>query len=81
TTINPIATFVLDGAAIANFVKLQRLFFRWKQQTLASEARVSLATVQRVERGVRVRPTQLRKIAVALRQPEDEFLRTRVRPT
>ena len=80
-TIDPSATFVLDGAAIANFVKLQRLFFRWKQQTLASEARVSLATVQRVESGVRVRPAQLRKIAVALRQSEDEFLRPRVRPT
>lgn len=81
TTIDPTTTFVLDGAAIANFVKLQRLIFRWKQQTLASEARVSLATVQCVERGVRVRPAQLRKIAVALRQPEDEFLRQRVRPT
>lgn len=81
TTIDPSATFVLNGAAIANFVKLQRLFFRWKQQTLASEAGVSLATVQRVERGVRVRPAQLRKIAVALRQPEDEFLRSRMRPT
>lgn len=81
TTIDPSATFVLDGAAIANFVKLQRMFFRWKQQTLACEARVSLATVQRVERGIRVRPAQLRKIAVALRQPEDEFLRPRMRPT
>lgn len=81
TTIDPSATFVLDCAAIANFVKLQRLFFRWKQQTLASEARVSLATVQRVGRGVRVRPSQLRKLAIALRQPEDEFLRPRVRPT
>lgn len=81
TTIDPSMTFVLDGAAIANFVKLQRLFFRWKQQTLASEARVSLATVQRVERGVQVRPAQLRKLAVALRQPEDEFLRPRMRPT
>lgn len=81
TTIDPSATFVLDSAAIANFVKLQRLFFRWKQQTLASEARVSLATVQRAERGVQVRPAQLRKLAIALRQPEDEFLRPRVRPT
>jgi transcriptional regulator with XRE-family HTH domain len=81
TMTDPLATFVLDGAAIANFVKLQRLFFGWKQEMLASEARVSLATVQRVERGVRVRPAQLRKLAVALRQPEDEFLRERVRPT
>jgi len=74
-------TFTLDGEAIANFVRLQRMFFGWKQDMLASEADVSLATVQRVERGVRVRPAQLRRIAKALRQPEDEFLRERVRPT
>lgn len=74
-------TFIMDGAAIANFVKLQRTFFQWKQETLASIAGVSLATVQRVEQGVRVRPAQLRKLAVALGQPEDVFLKERVRPT
>jgi transcriptional regulator with XRE-family HTH domain len=81
TTIEPGKTFKLDGAAIANFVKLQRLLFGWKQDMLASMAGVSLATVQRVERGIKVRPAQLRKIAKALRQPEDEFLRERIRPT
>lgn len=73
--------FFLDGAAIANFVRLQRALFGWKQQMLASEAGVSLATIARVECGARVRPAQLRKIAVALRKPEDEFLRERTRPT
>lgn len=74
-------TFTMDPAAIASFVKLQRGFFGWKQEMLASEAGVSLATVQRVERGVRVRPLQLRKLALGLRRPEDEFLRDRMRPT
>lgn len=74
-------TFHLDGAAIANFVKLQRSIYGWKQDTLASLAGVSLATVQRIERGIRVRPAQLRKLAVALNQPEDTFLKERVRPT
>jgi transcriptional regulator with XRE-family HTH domain len=81
TTIEPGETLKLDGDAIANFVKLQRHIFGWKQDILASMADVSLATVQRVERGIKVRPAQLRKIAKALRQPEDEFLRERVRPT
>lgn len=74
-------TFTLDSKAIANFVKLQRLFLGWKQETLASMAGVSLATVQRVERGVRVRPAQLRKLAVALHQPADTFTKERPRPT
>lgn len=74
-------TFTLDPASIANFVKLQRRIWGWKQQALASEAGVSLATIQRIERGERVRPAQLRKLAIAFRRPEDEFLRERVRPT
>src|SRR6185369_11919862 len=81
TSIEAGTTFTLDGASIANFVKLQRLFFGWKQDMLASVAGVSLATVQRVERGIRVRPAQLRKLAAALGQAEDEFLRERIRPT
>ena len=80
-TIDTPETFFLDPAGIANFVKLQRRIFGWKQDTLASEAGVSLATIGRVERGLRVRPSQLRKLAIALRRPEDEFLRERVRPT
>ena len=80
TTDNP-ETFKLDPPAIANFVKLQRRFFGWKQDMLASEAGVSLATVQRVERGARVRSSVLRKLAAGLRRPEDEFVRERLRPT
>lgn len=77
----PGTPLTLDAAAIANFVKVQRLFYGWKQDMLASMAEVSLSTVQRVERGKRVRPAQLRKLAAALGQPEDELLRERVRPT
>lgn len=80
-TVEPLETFVLDEAAIANIVKLQRTFNGWKQDMLAAEAGVSLATVSRVERGQKVRPAQLRKLARALGKPEDEFERERVRPT
>jgi transcriptional regulator with XRE-family HTH domain len=80
-TVDSFETFVLDEAAIANFVKLQRTFNGWKQDMLAAEAGVSLATVSRVERGQKVRPAQLRKLARALGKPEDEFVRQRVRPT
>lgn len=80
-TVEPLETFVLDEAAIANFVKLQRTFNGWKQDMLAAEAGVSLATVSRVERGQKVRPAQLRKLARALGKPDDEFVRERVRPT
>ncbi|WP_221795217.1 helix-turn-helix domain-containing protein [Aquisediminimonas sediminicola] len=48
---------------------------------LAAEAGVSLATVSRVERGLKVRPAQLRKLARALGKPENEFLRERVCPS
>jgi transcriptional regulator with XRE-family HTH domain len=47
----------------------------WKQDTLASLAEVSLSTVQRVERGETVRPTQLSKLAVALKRAPDAFTR------
>jgi len=80
-TVEPLETFVLDEAAIANFVRLQRTFNGWKQDMLAAEAGVSLATVSRVERGLKVRPAQLRKLAQALGKPEDEFLRARIRPS
>ncbi|MFB0876020.1 MULTISPECIES: helix-turn-helix domain-containing protein, partial [unclassified Sphingobium] len=80
-TVDSFETFMLDEAAIANFVKLQRTFNGWKQDMLAAEAGVSLATVSRVERGQKVRPAQLRKLARALGKPEDEFVRQRVRPT
>lgn len=80
-TDEPLEPFVLDEAAIANFVKLQRTIYGWKQDMLAAEASVSLATVSRVERGQKVRPAQLRKLAHALGKPEDEFVRERVRPS
>ncbi|GAA4772655.1 hypothetical protein GCM10023219_19810 [Stakelama sediminis] len=79
--VSPLETFKLDEAAIANFVKLQRTIYGWKQDMLAAEAGVSLATVSRIERGVKVRETQLRKIARALGKPEDEFLRAHIRPS
>lgn len=81
-TMNPDPqTFNLDSAVIANFVRLQRGFWHWKQATLASQAGISLRTVERIERGEMASPSLLRKLAVALRLPEDEFLRLRTRPT
>lgn len=74
-------SFNLDGAAIANFVRLQRVFWHWKQATLASQAGISLRTVERIERGEMASPNVLRKLAVALRLPEDEFLRPLTRPS
>ncbi|MEL7708273.1 helix-turn-helix transcriptional regulator [Citromicrobium bathyomarinum] len=58
---------------IANFVRMQRGFYRWKQQTLASKAGVSLSTVQRVERGDKVTDQSLEKLAIALNQDEGAF--------
>lgn len=81
TTGSPPESFTLSETAIANFVKLQRKIYGWKQDMLAAEAGVSLATVSRVERGLKVRDAQLRKIASALGKSEDEFLRARVRPS
>lgn len=81
TTNQDTQTFILDGAAIANFVRLQRKFLHWKQDTLASQAGISLRTVERIERGETVSPSVLRKLALALRLPENEFLRSRTRPT
>jgi transcriptional regulator with XRE-family HTH domain len=57
--------------SIAFFVKTQRGFRYWKQQTLAAMAGVSLSTIERVERGEPVTPKSLRKIATALGFPAD----------
>jgi hypothetical protein len=38
-------TFILNGAAIANFVRLQRRIWHWKQATITSQASISLRTV------------------------------------
>ena len=63
---------------IAGFIKLQRLFYSWKQDTLAAMAGVSLSTLQRVERGEPVRRASLEKLALALQQPMDAFTAPRV---
>jgi transcriptional regulator with XRE-family HTH domain len=57
--------------SIAFFVKTQRGFRYWKQQTLAAMAGISLSTIERVERGEPVAPNSLRKIATALGFPAD----------
>lgn len=38
-------------ATIAFFVRLQRGMMGWKKETLAGFARVSLSTIERIERG------------------------------
>ena len=63
---------------IAAFVKLQRAFYGWKRETLAALAKVSLSTVERVERGETVRASSLEKLALALNQPHDAFTAVRV---
>lgn len=63
---------------IADFIKLQRAIIRWKQQTLASKARVSLSTVERVERGEAVSSESLEKLAEALNQRPGAFTEPRV---
>lgn len=74
--------------SIAFFVRMQRGLWRWKQPTLAAMSGVSLATVQRIERGETVSTENLSKVAVALgfaadyltaprhKLPEDEAIRT-----
>lgn len=63
---------------IAAFVKLQRGFYGWKRETLASLAEVSLSTVERVERGEHVRASSLEKLALALRLSPGAFTTARV---
>lgn len=63
---------------IAGFVKLQRAFYGWKREILAALAKVSLSTVERVERGETVRASSLEKLALALNQPHDAFTAVRV---
>jgi transcriptional regulator with XRE-family HTH domain len=63
---------------IAGFVKLQRAMYGWKRETLAGLAKVSLSTVERVERGEAVRASSLEKLALALNQRADAFTAARV---
>ena len=51
---------------VAFFVRMVRGMRQWKQTTLADFARVSLSTVERVERGEKVSEESLDRIALAL---------------
>lgn len=51
---------------VAFTVIVSRNLMGWKQSTLADFAGVSTSTVERIERGERVRPAQLDKVAIAL---------------
>lgn len=62
---------------IAEFVRLQRAMYGWKQATLAAKAGVSLSTVQRVERREAVASASLEKLAVALNQQPRAFTEPR----
>lgn len=63
---------------IAAFVKLQRGLYGWKREMLAALAKVSLSTVERVERGEPVRASSLEKLALALKLSPDAFTSSRV---
>lgn len=58
---------------IAELVKFQRGMLRWKQETLAAMAKVSLSTIERVERAQKVRDSSLNAIAAALNHPPGAF--------
>lgn len=62
---------------IASAVRFSRAQLHWKQQTLASVAKVSLSTVRRVERGEAVKPEKLAKIAIAFGLEPDAYTRPR----
>lgn len=48
------------------FVRFQRGMMRWKQETLAAQAGVSLTTIERIERGDSVSKASLEKVGRAL---------------
>lgn len=64
--------------SIAFYVRMQRGFWGWKQDTLASMAGVSLSTIERVERGEAISSENLDRIAVALRQAPGTFTMPRL---
>jgi transcriptional regulator with XRE-family HTH domain len=68
-------------ATIAFFVRLQRGMMGWKKRTLAGFARVSLSTIERIERGEAVSPESLDRVAEALRQPPGAFTAPRIPST
>ena len=53
----------------------------WKKRTLAGFARVSLSTIERIERGEAVSPESLDRVAEALRQPPGAFTAPRIPST
>lgn len=65
--------------SLAAYVKLQRGILRWKQDTLAGMAKVSLSTVQRVERGDAVKPCSLDRLAAAFGLKPDAFTKPRIK--
>ncbi|QTD57290.1 helix-turn-helix domain-containing protein [Parasphingorhabdus cellanae] len=62
---------------LAAFVKWQRGFLNWKQDILAAQAGVSLATIQRIERAEHVSDDSLDKVANALGQKPGAFTEPR----
>ena len=66
---------------IAFLVRLQRGIMGWKKETLAGFARVSLSTIERIERGEAVSAESLDRVAEALRQPPGAFTAPRVPST
>ncbi len=66
-----------SAESLAFFVRMQRGLLRWKQQTLAAMANVSLSTIERVERGDTVAVESLNKIAIALGFPDEYLTATR----
>lgn len=68
-------------ATVAFFVRLQRGMMGWKKETLAGFARVSLSTIERIERGEAVSSGSLDRVAEALRQPTGAFTAPRIPST
>ena len=64
---------------IACFVRNVRRDLGWKQYALADLAGISLSSLERVERGVKVGEETYRRLAKALGQAEDAFLTPKVR--
>ncbi len=63
---------------LAAFVRFQRDLRQWKQEALAHFARVSLSTVQRIERGMPASPASLHRVAMALGYEPGDFTEPRV---
>ena len=63
---------------IALYVRYQRGLMGWKRETLAGFARVSLSTLERIERGEQVSKDSLDRVANALRQPTGTFTAPRI---